>query len=239
MAAGARYVPAGFFFLVRHPRLWPLAALPSILVAVLLVLGLVAGAYVARHVAAFVTPAGLSEWLALPMRTFVSLGVAACGMMLGVAVALLLCAPILDRLSCRIEQLVRGVVASSGRGLRWEMWQSLHGALYFVLISPGIFALEFIPLVGPALGSLWGAHALAIDETDGPLARRGLDFKARRAWHRRWRAESLGFGITGLLPMLLFPVNLVLAPLVAPSLAAGGTLLVIDLERRSEETMTV
>src|SRR4029077_11427114 len=117
-------------------------------------------ACVARAVAAFVTPAGLPEWVALPVRTLISLGVAGSGMMSGIAVALLLCAPILDKLSCRIEGLVRGEVATSGRGLRWEMWQSLHGGLYFVLISPGIFLLELVPFVGPVLGSLWGAHAL-------------------------------------------------------------------------------
>jgi uncharacterized protein involved in cysteine biosynthesis len=238
MATGARYVPTGFFFLVRHPRLWLFAALPSLLVAALLVLGLAGGAAIAGDVGARVVPAGLGEWLEAALRSLVSFGVVVSSMLVGIALALLLTAPILDRLSCRVERTVNGSVAASGRGWRWEMGQSFVGALYFVLISPGIFLLGLIPLVGPVIGSAWGAHALAMDTTDGPLARRGFDFKARRAWHRRWRAESLSFGLIGLFPVLFFPFNLVLAPLVTPSLAAGATLLVLRLESRTEETMS-
>jgi uncharacterized protein involved in cysteine biosynthesis len=238
LATGARYVPTGLFFLVRHPRLWPLAALPSILVAVCLVLGLAGGAAIANDAAARVIPPELSGWFAAALRSLVALGVVMSTLLVGIALALLLTAPILDRLSCRVERTVTGVVASSGRGWRWEMAQSLLGALYFVLISPGIFLLGLIPLVGPLIGGVWGAHALAMDQTDGPLARRGLDFKSRRAWHRRWRAESLGFGMTGLFPVLFFPFNLVLAPLVTPSLAAGATLLVLRVESGTGETMS-
>jgi CysZ protein len=238
MAAGARYVPRGFVFLVRHPRLWPLAALPSVLVATLLVAGLVGGGYFAGGVADRVISADLSQWWAVPLRTIVWLGVVASAMLFGVALALLLASPILDQLSCRVEQLARGSVASSGRGWRWETLQSLRGAVYFVLISPGIFLLGLIPIVGPVIGGLWGAHALALDETDGPLARRGLEFGARRQWHRERRAESLGFGLVGLVPVLFFPFNLVLAPLVTPSLTAGATLLVLQLEKPSEETIS-
>jgi CysZ protein len=159
-------------------------------------------------------------------------------MILGIAIALLVSAPVLDRLSCRIEQQVRGTVAASGRGVRWELMQSVRGAMYFVLAAPAIFLLGLVPIAGPVLASLWGAHSLALQETEGPLARRGLDFKARRRWHRARRAQSLGFGLAGLVPVLFFPFNLVLAPLVTPSLAAGATLLVLRLESASEETMS-
>jgi CysZ protein len=238
VAAGAKHVLSGFFFLVRRPSLWPLAALPSILVAAFLVGGLFAGGYIANDVAARVVPVENTGWLTATLRALVSLGVVASTMIGGIALAMLVTAPILDQLSCRVEQVLTGRVASSGRGWRWEMGQSLIGALYFVLMSPAMFLLGLIPLVGPVIGSLWGAHALAMDKTDGPLARRGLDFTARRAWHRRWRLESLGFGLLGLFPMLFFPFNLVLAPLVTPSLAAGATLLVLRLESPREETIS-
>jgi uncharacterized protein involved in cysteine biosynthesis len=75
-------------------------------------------------------------------------------------------------------------------------------------------------------GTLWGAHALAFQQTDAPLARRGRDFRARREWHRRYRAESIGFGLAGLVTLLV-PI---LIPFIGPVLTAGGTLLVIEFE---------
>jgi uncharacterized protein involved in cysteine biosynthesis len=53
-----------------------------------------------------------------------------------------------------------------------------------------------------------------------------MGFGARRAWHRKWRAESLGFGLLGLMTLIVPFANLVLAP----ALAVGGTLLVLELE---------
>ena len=73
------------------------------------------------------------------------------------------------------------------------------GRSFFLLAAPGVFILSLIPIVGPPLGLLWGAYALALQQTDAALARRGLDFSERRAWHRYWKLESMGFGITGLL----------------------------------------
>jgi uncharacterized protein involved in cysteine biosynthesis len=80
--------------------------------------------------------------------------------------------------------------------------------------------------VGPVAGTIWGAHALAFQQTDVPLARRGRDFRSRRAWHRRYRAESIGFGLAGLVTLIVPLANL----LIGPALAVGGTLLVIEFE---------
>jgi uncharacterized protein involved in cysteine biosynthesis len=53
-----------------------------------------------------------------------------------------------------------------------------------------------------------------------------MGFGARRAWHRKWRPESLGFGLVGLVTLIVPFANL----LLAPALAVGGTLLVLELE---------
>ncbi|MGD8896559.1 MAG: hypothetical protein PVJ73_11030, partial [Acidobacteriota bacterium] len=45
VAAGAWHVPAGFAILVRTPRLWPLAAVPVVLAALLVFLGAVLGIF--------------------------------------------------------------------------------------------------------------------------------------------------------------------------------------------------
>src|SRR5438034_435762 len=83
--------------------------------------------------------------------------------------------------------LARGLAVQHSRGLGWEMLQSFKGSMYFVLSAPVVLLLSLVPLVGPVVGTLWGAHALAFQQTDVPLARRGRDFSARRAWHRRYR----------------------------------------------------
>ena len=62
--------------------------------------------------------------------------------------------------------------------------------------------------------------------TDPALTRRGLSFREKRRWHRAWRAESMGFGLAGMVGLLVPFANL----LLGPALVAGGTLLVLDLE---------
>jgi CysZ protein len=104
--------------------------------------------------------------------------------------------------------------------------QSFRGTLFFLAAAPGVLLLGLIPLVGPPLAILWGAFALAFQQTDAALARRGLAFADRRAWHRYWNLESLGFGVTGLVTLIVPFANI----LVIPALTVGGTLLVLELE---------
>jgi CysZ protein len=153
-------------------------------------------------------------------------GTLAAGVVLGLAVALLLAAPVLERLSHRTEIVTRGGAPGLSAGMRWEVAQSLRSAAYFMAVAPFVLLLGLIPVVGPPLAALWAAHALAVQQTEAPLVRRGLGFHDRRQWHRRWRAESLGFGLAAFLTLLVPLANL----LLAPALAVGATLLVVDLE---------
>lgn len=222
-------MPAGFFFLLRHPALLPLVVLPAIAAAVLLAGGLFFGAWAAPRVEAYVAPQPLATPFFQLTRSFlIGVAVSVSGAALGFGIALLLAAPILDLLSRRVEARVRGFLDDRGRGLAWELGQSMRGAFYFLAAAPGIFLLAFIPIVGPLLAFLWAAFALGFQFFDPPLARRGLDFTAKRAWLRRHRPETIGFGAAGILALLIPLADLV----VAPSLAAGATLLAIELERR-------
>lgn len=233
-AAGAWHVPAGFAFLLRHPSLWPLAALPTLLAAVLLLAGLVLGAFLGPTVQARFAPSPgeVPDWIGLPISLLLWVATLGAGMFLGLGLAFLLAAPILDQLSRRVEARIRGEVQDRGRGLRWEVLESLRGALYFLVAAPGVFLLGLVPLLGPLLALLWGARALAFQLTDPPLTRRGLSFQDKRRWHRRWLPEGEGFGLAGMIALLVPLANL----LLAPSLAAGGTLLVLDLEELSPST---
>jgi CysZ protein len=228
-AAGAWHVPAGLTFLLGRPRLWALAALPAALALAFLVGGLGLGIVAIPWVEGALAPSRerVPDWVGFPITLGLWAGTIGAGMALGLGVALLFSAPILDRLSQRVELLTTGRTRAAGRGLRWEILESLRGAFYFLAAAPGVLLLALVPLVGPVLGGLWGAFALSFQLTDGPLARRGLDFRSRRRWHRRWRAESEGFGLAGLLALLVPLANL----LLSPALVVGATRLVLELEQ--------
>ena len=227
--SGALWLPRGITFLVFNPSLLPLVVLPAIVAGFLLAGGLVFGAWAAPFVEARIAEgAPLAPWLELLRSTLVWMATLTAGAALGFGAALLLVAPILDRLSRRVEAIVRGSASDLGSGLAWEIGESIRGAFYFLAAAPGIFVLALVPVIGPALALLWAASAIAFQFSDPPLTRRGLGFRQKRAWHRRHRAEALGFGLAGLVALLVPFADL----LVAPALAVGGTLLVLDLEDR-------
>ena len=225
---GAWHVFSALGFLLKRPSLWPLALLPTILVALGLVFGLLVGAFALRAAESVLLPepGKLTPAVAVILTATLWLSVLASGMLLGLGVALLLAGPILDRLSQRVETIHGTDVQRAEKGLTWEVAQSLRVRLRLLASSPGILLVGLLPLLGPVLVLLWSSHVLALQETDGPLARRGLPSRARRAWHRRYRAESLGFGMAGLAFLLVPVANFLLAPI----LTVGGTLLVLELE---------
>lgn len=228
-AAGAWHVPAGISWLVRRPRLWAVAVPPTLVALVCLFGGAAMGLFSLTHVERFLVPGGHSA-LAIVAGVVLSLAlwtsVLGAGTLLGLGVALFLCAPLLEQLSRRVETEVTGMPPATPGGTRWEILHAFRAALYFLAAMPVAFLLAFVPLCGPLPTFLWGAVLLAFHQTDLPLARRGLDFAARRHWHRRWWAESLGFGLAALVLLGVPLVNV----LLVPGLAVAGTLMVLELE---------
>jgi CysZ protein len=228
VAAGAWHVPAGFAILVRTPRLWPLAAVPVVLAALLVFLGAVLGIFLIPRVEAQVgpTPGAYPVWIELPASLLLWTAMIGTGVFLGLGVALLLATPALEQLSRQVEVRVRGAPVDSSRSLVWELAQSLRGGFYFLLAAPGVFLLGLIPVIGPLFSVLWGGRAVALQMTDPALTRRGLSLRDRWRWHREWLPESQGFGLAGMIGLLVPFANL----LLGPALVAGGTLMVLSLE---------
>jgi uncharacterized protein involved in cysteine biosynthesis len=228
MVAGAWHVLSGFWFLLRRPSFWPLAALPTLLAVGCVLSGIALGAFAIPWLETHLLPgrgkvaAGIGIVLSLALY----LGALLAGAIAGLAVAMLLSAPLLEMLSRRVEAYVRVQVVEHEGGLKWEIAQAFRGALYFLFAAPVVFLLSLIPLLGPPLGLLWGAHSVAFQQTDMPLARRGMDFGQRRAWHRQYRPESMGFGLVGLAFLFVPLANF----LLASALTVGGTLMVLELE---------
>ena len=219
---------AGFVFLLKRPRLWALALLPASLAVAFVSAGCVLGLYAAPSVEAALAPG--TGRLPPAFRALFALTVwiatLTAGLTLGLASALLLSAPLLDKLSRDTERLARGHAPSASLGTAWEVKEALRDAAYFMAAAPVIFLLSLVPIVGPVLGALWAGRALSFQLTDPSLARHGLGFAARGAWHRTYRAESMGFGLTALFVLLVPCASF----LLVPALVIGATLLVLDLK---------
>lgn len=228
LLVGAWQVPAGFLLLARTPALWPLTVLPAFLALLFLagglVLGLVLGPLVADHLGP--DPAHAPLWAVGGAAFLLRLATVAASMTFGFGLAMALTAPLIEQISRRVEAKVAGQVLDRGLGMRFEMREAARAAAYFLVMAALAFAIGLIPFVGPVLAALWAAYALSFQLTDPPLARRGLSFREKRAWHRTHRAESEGFGLAGLVLLLVPFANL----LLGPAMAAGGALLVHRVE---------
>jgi len=221
LASGLLQVPSSFVYLLKRPSLWPLSLLPAVATVVFVGGGLVAGYWLGPAVAPGFAE-GESFWMLLS-RIGIHFAAILGGGVAGLAIAIVLTAPIQELLSQKVERQLRGRLEESGRGIRWEIAQALRGALYFLVRAPLVVLLGLIPVVGPPLALLWAAHSLAFQQTDATLARHGLDFETRRDWHRRHRFESIGFGFAGLLTLFIPIANL----LIMPVLVVGATRLAL------------
>ena len=225
-ASGAWQVPSAFGFLFRRPGIWPAALMPAAVAAAAMGLGSALGFLAGPSLGSALTArfATTPEWSGRALASGIHVAAILAGVLCGFGVALVLAAPLLDRLSRLVERAASGRVVDRSAGLGWEVAQSVRGAGYFLLRMPGILLLGLVPFVGPPLSALWAAHALAFQNTDPALGRHGLDFVARRAWHRTHRAESLGLGFAALVCLLVPCAGF----LLAPALVTAGTRLVLD-----------
>jgi uncharacterized protein involved in cysteine biosynthesis len=224
-AAGAWHVPGGAIFLLRHPRLWPLALLPALLGVAAVVGGLVLGVYGVRAVDETLGPhrPKLPDLIDLAGVLGVMSGTLASGVLAALTAVLLVSAPFLDGIGRRAEAAYEGAGAVTRMGVP-EVLAALRHSLYLVAVVPLVFVLCVIPFAGPVLAVLLTALVLSFQLTAAPLARHGRDFRAMWQWHREWRAETLGFGVAA---VVLLPL---LSAILAPALAVGASLLVHEID---------
>ena len=224
--AGVSYIPGGVVFLLRNPRLWPVAISPLIVAAILLMIGIFSGAFWAGRVEQSLFGGSLRAspaWFSFVVVTGLWAGSLAAGAIIALAVAFALLGPLFEKLSQRVEEL-SGLAVRGSKGLHWELVQSVKTAAYFALSAPIAILLGLIPFLGPILALGFTGHRVAFQSTDSVLLRRGMDFLERQAFHRRFRPETVGFGVAS---VLLFPLMTVLA---VPVFVVAATRLVNDLE---------
>jgi len=238
--AGVSYIPGGAVFLIRNPRLWPVAISPLLVAAFLLLIGLFSGAFWAGRVEQSLFGETLRTsppWFSFVIITGLWAESLAAGAIVALAIAFALLGPLFEKLSQKVEEL-SGLTVRGSRGLRWEVVQSLKTAAYFALSAPIAILLGLIPFLGPVLSLAFTGHRVAFQSTDSVLLRRGMDFLARQRFHHRFRPETLGFGVSS---VLLFPIMTVLA---VPIFVVAATRLVNDLEAvedspSEEETLAI
>ena len=229
LLTGLWQVPSAVAYLLRRPSLWPMCILPIVFTIGLALSGLVAAHLIATSILDESLPDG-ARWYRFLTATFAFAGSYIVGTLLGITLALPVVAYLSERLSLRVEMQLRSAVVAANHGVHWELTQAFWSAIYFFVRFPAALLVGLIPIVGPGCGLLWAAHCLSFQQTDATLGRHGLDFSSRRAWHRRHRFESLGFGLAGIAFLLVPVANFFLIP----SLVVGGTRLALrGLEIRS------
>ncbi|MDX1569543.1 MAG: sulfate transporter CysZ [Xanthomonadales bacterium] len=107
-------------------------------------------------------------------------------------------------------------------GIAGALVGELRKWVYFavlILLALALWLFPLTTLLTPLIWTLLSAWMLAMEYLDHPLELEGLDFADKRAWLRRNRGLTLGFGLATLAATLVPFVNF----LVMPAAVAGAT----------------
>jgi CysZ protein len=229
--SGVELFARGLGFWIRSTRLCVLGAIPALISAVLLAIGLGVLTAFAGDIAGWATPFAdhwSDGWRGF-FRTIVAIAVVGAGGLIGVfaftALTLTIGEPFYERISAAVEDRYGGVPGA----VELSFWRSLVDGLRFlglsILIGVPLFLAGFIPLIGqtvvPVVGAVVGGWLLAVELTGTPFERRGRSLAERRAALRRRRPLALGFGVCVFLCFLI-PLG---AVIVMPAAVSGATLL--------------
>ncbi len=148
-------------------------------------------------------------------------------------VANFIAAPFNGLLAERVEQRLRGaIIADEGwKGLLASVPRALaremSKLLYFIPRFLILFIITLIPLIGlasPVLWFLFGAWMMAIQYCDYPMDNNRISFTDLRAYLKRYRLSSVGFGGLISLGMMVPLLNL----LIMPAAVVGATIFWVE-----------
>lgn len=250
--SGLLAVPRGAGFLVRSPRAWPFAAVPTLILVGLGTLLVALSVHFVQPAIAGLLPAS-SHWYWQMGRGFVSWLVTilagVLGLLVAVAVTPPLSGPALERL-VELEERALGVSRRQRIGFMAEIWCGLRAqAAAAMFCGPILVLLWLVELLFPPasvvtvpLKMLVAALALAWNLFDYPLTLRGVRLSHRLALVVRHPGATLGFGagctLLFLAPcfgVLLLPVGVVAATNLVWQILEADPSLAPDVPRRLGE----
>jgi CysZ protein len=226
----------GTVFVLTTPRVWPLAAVPVIVLSLLGGVLTALGIWGAIELSTSLVPAPRAGWVQFG---YVTLAVALS--LLAVLLAALaslgltqpLSGPALERISIAQQRQLTTTEPPS-QGLLKSIWISVR-AMLFALIGGGLalvvrfsVSLMFPPaaVVTVPMKFLVAAWMLAWDLLDYPLGLRGLGIRDRLRWMRRNLSATMVFGSVSALVSMVPGAILLLLPVGV----AGATRLVLKDE---------
>lgn len=232
----------GVRFLMVHPTLLPLAALPllanmAVLTLMVFILGPHVSGWVTHWVAGIVTPG--SAWyyvLVIPLKLLAWFLALATGAVFVNLFGTLIASPFNDMLSAKVETLEGRIPADQVRS--WSqavgrmglvMIDELKKWTVYVLVMACLVPLMLVPVAGHLAFSFLGALVtfwfLGFEYLDYCFSRRDTRFTERRqfCWSNKTAIIGLGAAITcgTMIPFAGF--------VVMPVAAVGATLLYLDL----------
>jgi uncharacterized protein involved in cysteine biosynthesis len=232
LASGALLPLRAAGFLAARRALWPLALLPVVLTAIGIVAGTIAAVPLSAKLLAalWAEPSGwlaAAWWIARGAVFLVLVYVGA------VAFPVVVAAPLMERLSVRVEELELGTAGSAGgigrataevlTGVRNTLARTGLLLLGHAILLPSLL----VPFAWPILAFLWTAWWSSVEWLDLPMARHLHGFRAVRRGLAAVRPFGFGMGCT-LAGLFLLPLaNL----LVVPVGTVAGTLLYCELVR--------
>jgi CysZ protein len=225
----------GFRYWGTSPRLMLLGAIPAVIVGAVWVALLVALLTSVDALAAALT--GFADDWAEPfrsaLRVAVGLAVVVLAVVIGAlaftAVVLTVGDPFYERISRRVEVQLGDPPAERDdpalRGLLRAARDGLVLLLASVVVGLVAFLLGLIPVVGFAIGGIFGAVVggwfLAVELTGTPFGARGFRLRDRRTALRGIRMRTLGFGVATWV-LFLVPFGAIVA---MPAAVGGATVL--------------
>lgn len=223
----------GLRLIAANRPLWPLAAAPALITGGLLIGAFFLAITSAAPATRWLAP-GLARWwiLFLLARSAMLLLLLLLFGALSMMLSALLCLPIHDALSQRVEVLRDALPAplSFREALPISIAHSVLGFALWSACEVALMPLQLIPGIGSILELILGfgvtAFFLGHQLVDGPMSRRSLSFSAKMEWLKAHLASVLGLGSMGTLMIAVPLLNAIGLPIAI----AGGTLLFLDLE---------
>lgn len=240
LVAGVAFVGRGARLLFATPSLWSACAVSALVMAALLIgalaltLGRVddlLGSLWARPDAGIM----LLLWYVAAIGVAVAAGYLA--LVASVAAAGIVLAPLHDRLSEKVEQIVNPAAERPFelgvflRDVFSGIAHTLCNLALFVLVGVPVLLLNLVPGIGSVAsavaGAIFTALMLAMEMSDYALARRRLRWRQKWGVIRRRPWLFLGFGLA-LAALLWIPLA---GALTVPTAVVSGTLLVVASEQ--------